>query len=479
MLVVTAVIAFSRRDAASGDVTLVAHLPILAALGVLPVVAPAFLFFLEVLGTARILTTVHYYASTSQDVEECQTRTRLLFRYILATSLSRLSLWAFAASVRRCLQFVCPRVVTGPSVKRSKLVRVPPASVNLLEKLGVATAFALVDDELVCEPQSIPQQLLVPSGKGLKLLDLCPAYEGDSDAESDSEAMSITRKRGKSFDSDSDSEDGTQKFHSTLRRKVLPRRLRRHKSRLHTRRENEAEEKEPSRFEIQFEEPNWWQYLPSLKCIGLACLLLDDKEGIANSEVTQHHSDQIQGSSPCETSMESAKSALVNLICNECSSKQLRSLAECIGFSTDANSFGSRGDISAFRERLRLHLLSDRLFRERLALDAHERGSEQSRWWGLIRPDSTSVIVRDSRSKAYQLMTIGDPAIVINLCNEAWQGEISTILPLAAIDRQTIIETTNNWKLADLDVAAFSYTPVPHTLETGLTAAPGSHVSTV
>jgi hypothetical protein len=56
----------------------------------------------------------------------------------------------------------------------------------------------------------------------------------------------------------------------------------------------------------------------------------------------------------------------------------------------------------------------------------------------------------------------------VNLCNEAWQGEISTILPLEASERQLILETANSWKLADLDVSAFSYTPVPHTLESRL-----------
>jgi hypothetical protein len=37
--------------------------------------------------------------------------------------------------------------------------------------------------------------------------------------------------------------------------------------------------------------------------------------------------------------------------------------------------------------------------------------SEQSRWWGLIRPDATSVIVEDSRSGACQLLTV-DPTVV-------------------------------------------------------------------
>jgi hypothetical protein len=102
---------------------------------------------------------------------------------------------------------------------------------------------------------------------------------------------------------------------------------------------------------------------------------------------------------------------------------------------------------------------------ERLESDSHERGSDESRWWGLLRPDSTSVIMQDSRSGGYQLVTVGDPRVVTRMCQEAWQGESSTILPLGATDRKTVLDTCNDWKLADLDVTAFSYSPVPFTFE--------------
>ena len=34
-----------------------------------------------------------------------------------------------------------------------------------------------------------------------------------------------------------------------------------------------------------------------------------------------------------------------------------------------------------------------------------------------------------------------------------------------AHDKRTILDTSDNWRLGDLDVAAFSYSPVPHTWE--------------
>ena len=529
------------------DLSLSLPLPILAALGVTPLVAPMFGFFLEVMGTARILRTVHPHAvgsnheMTTNNTRMMMTTTNggggaaatpapatpvtpaasehgkgtrsadtdagLLLQYIWATSLTRLSLWSVTAFVRtllgrlcQCIPILyqrCGRITTqrsSPSQEpqqqqqqqQQRLVPVPPASLNLLEKLGVCTAFALVDDELAYELNAIPQQLLIPSGHGLKLLDLCPVYddeEGSADSSSNHGGGGIpnVRSRGPSFeDSDSESQDeeGEEQFHSTLRQKILKRRVLRRRKVVKApaprrgggggggqRDEgggNDVDDAvgENGMVEVQFEDPLWWQYLPALKSIGLSCMLMEDaKEKDLDRETLSSHHHQMT------SNMKSAKEALVNLITVERRTHQLSALAYCIGFSREANSNGPRGDISSFEEQMRFQVISKPLFQERLSLDSHERSSEQSRWWGHLRADSTSVIVKDKRTGAYQLLTVGDPHIVANLCNEAWQGEISTILPLGQIDRQTIAETSRNWKLADLDVAAFGYAPVPHSLE--------------
>lgn len=467
VLVLTAVAVFSRPGATSGDLSLILPLPLLAALGVLPVVAPAFIFFLEVLGTARILVTVHPHASSSVDEAgnpEKSQNIRLLLRYILATGLSRLSLWGVADWVRTNPFSSRWAVTTG--FQPSKLIRIPPASIHLLEKLGVATAFTLVDDELACDPDAIPQQLLIPSGKGLKLLDLCPAYDDDESDDGSGKDIVTSRGHTKSYDSDSDSDEGALAFKESLRRKVFQRRLRRKKAKaVLVPSEDHTDETEETAFEVQFEDPLWWQHLPSLKCIGLACLLIDEPRSRveAEDEIEAVVVNDVPPAPSMKGDLFTARATLARLVCSERKSNQLKYLAECIGFSADANTFGPRGDISPFTERLRFHVLSDRLFSERIEADAHERSSEQSRWWGLIRPDATSVIVEDSRSGTCQLLTVGDPTVVTSLCNEAWQGEISTILPLGSADRRTIVETINSWKLGDLDVAAFSYSPVPHT----------------
>ena len=207
-----------------------------------------------------------------------------------------------------------------------------------------------------------------------------------------------------------------------------------------------------------------------LQCIGLACLVVDDKVGEFDDKALDPVED-VPGANRSIRNMGrprdllEAKEALVRLISAERRSNQLRALANCIGFTLEPNIHGPRGDISSFSECLRLHVISSQLVKERLAMDPHERGSEEARWWGLLRPDSTSVIIKDKRSNAYQLLTAGDPEVVTTLCHEAWQGENSTILPLASADRATILETSKSWKLADLDVSAFSYTPIPHTVE--------------
>jgi len=435
---VTAVIVFSRLRSATGDnLSFTVSFPLLAGLGVLPVAAPSFIFWVEMLGTARILTTVHPYTGLTKSKSADETNdndddvswfpeSKLLLQYLAATLMARLSLWGFARSVN---QFVCsfryncfglssPGISSEPG---SKLVRIPPASQNVLEKLGFATAFCLVDDELACEPDSIPQQLLIPAASGLKLLDLCPTYDDESGEESDSDTLG--RRRGRSFDSDSSEDDDatvTQTFHSALRRKILRRRRIRRRAQpaedddRNTKRGDLTEDDtDDSAVEVQFEDPKWWQHLPTLKCIGLAGLVIDEPlyqhhaAGRGNYRPVLDELSNVDGGKDTISDIDHAKSSLVRLVCSERRSNQLRALAQCIGFTTEQNTFGERGDLSPFTERLRLHVLSSALFQERIEIDSHERSSEQSRWWGLLRPDCTSVIVQDSRSKAYQLLTVG------------------------------------------------------------------------
>lgn len=72
-------------------------------------------------------------------------------------------------------------------------------------------------------------------------------------------------------------------------------------------------------------------------------------------------------------------------------------------------------------------------------------------------------MVKDARTQAYHLLTAGDARVVTDICSDTWQGE--TITPLSASDRTMILENSKNWSLADLDVTAFSYAPIPYTYD--------------
>jgi hypothetical protein len=451
---------FVRPGILSSDLSMILHAPLLAAMGGLPIISPICLMLLEVLGTARILVVVHPFATQKSDVIK---GTNLLWRYILATVSSRLSLQDMARKVHEALD------ATRDEEHRTALIPIPAASMCLLEKLGVATAFSLVDDELACETNSTPQQLLIPSANGLKLLDLCPTYEHDgneSDGDSCSERHNSSRRRGpgRSYGSSSESEDsdveGTTNTIAAPIRKLNRLRKRVRKRKFSVGRDElgtalSMEKKvEDNKEKVEFEDPLWWQHLPSLKCIGLACLLVD-QDGQAEKRSS-------------ETEPSTIEEKLVEHISVERRRKQFQSLASCIGFKTEPNAFGRKGDLTPFDEVARFQVISSRIFQERLTNDTHALSLEDSRNWGKLRTDSTSVIVQDRRSKAYQLLTVGAPRVVTALCQEAWQGENSTILPLSATDRQSILDTSNDWNLADLDVAAFSYTPLPQTLEASL-----------
>eukprot|EP00557_Chaetoceros_sp_GSL56_P002710 CAMPEP_0176498374 /NCGR_PEP_ID=MMETSP0200_2-20121128/12282_1 /TAXON_ID=947934 /ORGANISM="Chaetoceros sp., Strain GSL56" /LENGTH=1374 /DNA_ID=CAMNT_0017896567 /DNA_START=206 /DNA_END=4326 /DNA_ORIENTATION=+ len=439
ILVLSYIVIFIRHGIDSLNISTIIHLPLVAVLGSLPVMGPFIVIVLEIIGTSQILVVVHPYSS---NVKKIQSKCSLLWKYVLRGLDSRLELGYFTST--------------------QDLLDFPVASTCLYEKLGVVTALSLIDDELACDPVSTPQQLLIPTNNGLKLLDLFPKYEQESDDErtQDDNHGSI-RKRAKSFASshDSDSEWGDEpiqdhKNHNGYRMRSL---VHARKRFLKTSLSKKKLEPQASK-EVQFEEPTWWHYLPSLKCIGLAGLLIDNKgEDTTNSSslaVLREENNYSHGE---------AESSLVHHVSQYYDRSHLRILSKCIGFSAQPNSFGPKGDISPFQELRRIRIIATRLLYRRMILDRHQISLEESRSWGLLRPDCTSVVVKDARTQAYNLLTAGDARVVTDICSDTWQGE--TITPLSAIDRATILENSKNWSLADLDVTAFSYAPIPYTYD--------------
>ena len=153
IFVVTFAVIFVRPDITSTDLSLILHVPFLAALAVLPVISPSCLFFLEVIGTARILVKIHPHVNLRSPQNTKEHPGWLFSRYLFATTSSRLSLQEPSRRMRLCIRSILRLRNDSRTdgndrapdfgVLAPELLRVPPASTFLLEKLGVATAFTL------------------------------------------------------------------------------------------------------------------------------------------------------------------------------------------------------------------------------------------------------------------------------------------------------------------------------------------------
>eukprot|EP00956_Cyclotella_meneghiniana_P018433 scaffold30656_cov62-Cyclotella_meneghiniana.AAC.9 len=137
------------------------------------------------------------------------------------TATSKPTRWLLTRYIAATLQ---SRLKSSADIVSSSLLTIPPASMHLLEKLGLVTAIALIDDELACEPHSTPQQLLIPSKDGgLKILDLCPIFEDEYSTDDDEEPTNQLSSRSSSrrnniemasIDSDDDENEETKFAHS-------------------------------------------------------------------------------------------------------------------------------------------------------------------------------------------------------------------------------------------------------------------------
>ena len=99
-------------------------------------------------------------------------------------------------------------------------------------------------------------------------------------------------------------------------------------------------------------------------------------------------------------------------------------------------------------------------YAHRLLEDMHAWGQEETRRRGSIQPHVRSVIVKDERINALQMLTQGNPSLLLEYCLDFWDGE--SISPMKVDDRRAILDMYQQWTLEDFDVVAFAYTPVPY-----------------
>ena len=67
----------------------------------------------------------------------------------------------------------------------------------------------------------------------------------------------------------------------------------------------------------------------------------------------------------------------------------------------------------------------------------------------------TSAVIEDRRSSALQLMSVGEVRRILSNCTEYWDG--ADIMPLVDDVRKSLLDTHQQWNLADCDATACAY----------------------
>jgi len=338
---------------------------------------------------------------------------------------------------------------------------VPLAKSRAMEVLGAVTMICFVDDDVICEPFSVCEEvfLLKPN-----------APEADADRGS---TPSLQPTKGVVLD-------------------------------LHA---------NPEATGSRFEDPLWWKYLNSLKPIGLNALLTHaptpplhftvagNKDVILTEAEAQlppnlrlipmtinrsgsskaskasklrrtTSTGQVNEASKMGAKVQSPalrmkqyssemQDGLVGHIRKAMPLEVLRELAEEIGFVD--------GDVGTFLRLLETNVIAPGLGDVKLLEDTHAWGQEDTRKRGTLFSHARGAIVQDSRGGGLQMMSQGDPALILNYCREYWDG--SNITPFSSLDRKEVFSVYERWEMEDFDVIAFAYSPVPSSLKNLIVSA--------
>ena len=329
------------------------------------------------------------------------------------------------------------------------LLPIPMSKLRLLEVLGSVTMICFIDDDVICEDFSVTEEIFLLQSTG----------------------------------------------NSEVKTKVLD---------LHA---------NPEATGSRFENPQWFTYLPSLKPIGLNAVLtyspfpprkkmidygrderifeFEGKNFTVNEKFDMPSSlslvaDQSKSSSvgthgtTAWTSlkdygtMNKSKSrsrknqvevALVDHVRKCMPLKTLKELAEEIGFVEE--------DYMGYSRLLEMNVIAPRLCDLKMMEDTHAWGQEETRRRGTLATQVRGVLVKDSRGGGLQMMSQGDPSLILNYSKEYWDG--INITPLTIADRTEVLKVYDRWDLEDYDVVGFSYTPVPFHLHNTIMDAYGEN----
>eukprot|EP01040_Poterioochromonas_malhamensis_P013609 gene13609-14995_t len=371
-----------------------------------------------------------------------------------------------------------------------ELLPIPLASINITEQLGAITMVCFVDDDIISENYSVTEEIFLLSeniekeneSSGNKL-------QPGSDYKSYKSTTTTTAPNGDGFGGTSGVPFNSGKG-SYTKGTVLD---------LHA---------NPEATGSRFENPLWWKFLTCLKPLGMNALLtyqhtaenlqnpstgsVDLSAGmnggpfgpnigigasfsgrmksyntsfsVAPNVATMTENPLIEAQSnnnPRDTKPNSSTSSIIDIerglvrhIRKTMPLEFLRELAEEIGFLSD--------DLQTFQKAIEVNVIAPGLQNAHLLEDNHVWGQDETRRRGSLLPTLRGGVYRDVRSGGgLQMMSLGDPSLVLNYCKEYWDGNTRSITPLSAADRAEVLAVFDRWRLEDFDVVAFSYSPMP------------------
>jgi hypothetical protein len=370
------------------------------------------------------------------------------------------------------------------------LLPIPLASINITEQLGAITMVCFVDDDIISENYSVTEEIFL----------LTENLDSTHDSAADLSKRPAPGGTGGG--------EKTSYHHTSLARGVS--------GSSYTKSTVLDLHANPEATGSRFENPLWWKFLPCLKPLGLNALLTYNYTAESNislpsisgssggpqlisaglrksasvpasraasfvapplpastSSAGQGRAppfgvinplSDISAGHPPATSLQlphnKSQSALIEIekslvrhIRKTMPLEFLRELSEEIGFSND--------DLTHFQRVVEVNVLAPGLQNAHLLEDNHQWGQDETRRRGSLSTALRGGIYRDGRGGGLQMMSCGDPSLILNYCKEYWDGNTKSITPLNANDRAEVLSVYERWKLEDFDVVAFSYSPMP------------------
>eukprot|EP01117_Protostelium_nocturnum_P005661 TRINITY_DN2044_c0_g1_i4.p1 TRINITY_DN2044_c0_g1~~TRINITY_DN2044_c0_g1_i4.p1 ORF type:complete len:1569 (-),score=567.37 TRINITY_DN2044_c0_g1_i4:1041-5747(-) len=202
---------------------------------------------------------------------------------------------------------------------------------------------------------------------------------------------------------------------------------------------------------MQFDDKDWQRHISSLKPLGLNFLLNRGCKKVRDL-VSEAKASPATIDLQCLVEREDP-----NGNCNQC----LCNLGHEIGFSDNAiQSFVRLREIDSFRPRLSHKKESEKKEkndeRQRLLMSEEENGIPKGKHISHGDNFMRSLVVEESSSKSFQLLSKGGVQFVLDHCTAFWDGE--SVKQMTEIDREIIQTCHKKWN--GCETIAYAYRPI-------------------